>query len=350
MRRRNSLVEVVCQHHTDGASSKRIGRFLFYKQVAYCRVPKAGCTFWKRIFLYLNKDYQHYDTVSSPLDIPRHFVHKNTKLINLSNDKKQIQKFENIQETFMFTRDPYSRVWSAYLDKLFLPDFWLGLGLSVIKSERRNAKRHSLVCGDDVTFEEFVRHILTQPKRLIAKAHYAPVHTICDPCSINFTYIGKLETFKDDVYHILEDTGLNFILKMGLFNNTSSEIETLSEDYLELRKFGRKPQCKNVTLICERLWKVFQMNGYIGLEIPFPLHLLHTVRNESDIKQTFISHAISEHESGHALHELWKRQRRQSLVRAYKTLPTDLLRQFQAVYKKDFELFGYTKAPKDIFS
>ena len=340
---------MVCRHPSNRTHSKKVGRFLFYKQTAYCIVPKAGCTLWKRIFFYLKQDYSN--KVTSPLDIPRHFVHKNTTLLNVSNKRLQIRKLKNTQETFMFTRDPYSRVWSAYLDKLFLSDFWLGVGVSVIKSERKDATRHSLVCGDDVTFEEFIRYILSQPKQLFTKNHFAPVHAICDPCSVNFTYIGKLETFKDDVYHILKGTGLNFHLEGDLFNDTASdEIKTLSEDYLGMHKLGRKQMCKNVTLICERLWSVFQMNGYIGYEIPFPSDLLDTSMNINDLKQTFISHAISEHKNGRAVHEFWKTQRRQSLVRAYKELPLELLKQFQAAYEKDLELFGYSESPKDIFS
>ena len=40
---------------------------------------------------------------------------------------------------FMVTREPFSRLRSAYLDKLVLPDFWLLLGRNIIKNLRKNA-------------------------------------------------------------------------------------------------------------------------------------------------------------------------------------------------------------------
>ena len=85
------------------------------------------------------------------------------------------------------------------------------------------------------------------------------------------------------------------------------------------------------------------------LDLKYPFQL-RPVKSLNDIKRTFISHALSEYANGHALHKRWKKQRRQSLSRAYKALPKDLLQQFQSVYKKDFELFEYSKAPTDIFT
>ena len=357
MKRRKSHIKMICQHYTNKTYSSRIGVFFLSKpkHIAYCEVPKVACTFWKRIIRFLNKDLSH--EISSPLDIPRGFVHtgkrNDTTLIHLKNNNDPIPKLIISEKTVMFTRDPYSRIWSAYLDKIFLPDFWSAVGKRAIRAERRNATKHSLRCGNDVTFEEFLRHILPQEKRLRVDpvfAHFTPVHGVCNPCAINFTYIGKIETFKDDVSYILNDTGLNSLLEMNLFNNTAvSEIKSLSEDYLG-RVTNRNTECKNITVICERLWKVFQMNGYIGFEKPFFLDKLRHINRLSAIKQRFISLAVSEHEKGQTLHKLWKRQRRSSLVKAYKALPVNLLQEFQAVYEIDFELFGYSKAPADIFS
>ena len=357
MKRRKSHIQIICQHYTYRTYSRRKGVFFLAKpeHIAYCEVPKVACTFWKRIIRFLNKD--HLPKISSPLDIPRGFVHMgkriNTTLIHLENNTKRSPELLNTEKTVMFTRDPYSRIWSAYLDKLFLPDFWSSVGVPAIKAKRKNATKHSLQCGDDVTFEEFLRHILPQEKRLRIDpvfAHFTPVHGVCNPCAVNFTYIGKIETFKDDVRYILNDTGLNSLLKMNLFNNTAvSEIKSLSEDYLG-RVTNRNTECKNITVICERLWNVFQINGYIGFEKPFPSDKLRQIKSLRDIKQRFTLLALSEHEKGLTLHKLWKRQRRSSLVKAYKALPADLLQEFQAVYKIDFELFGYSKAPVDIFS
>ena len=356
MERRRSHVKMTCQYYT-GTHPKQREYFLLYmpKQIAYCEVPKVACTFWKRIIVFLNQDYS--PKISSPMEIPRSFAHfgrrKNTKELFLNGDAKQLSELKNIEKLIMFTRDPFSRIWSAYLDKIVLPDFWLQIGVPAVKTQRRNASTHSLQCGDDATFEELIRYVLPRAKLYQSDNHFAPIHSVCNPCLLNFTYIGKIETFKDDVKHILEDNGLNYLLDLNLLNETNTvekEIESLTEDNLGISKLDKEPQCKNFTLICERLWKVFQMNGYLGFEIPFPADTLRTVRSLKDIKRTFISHALSEYANGHAFHERWKRQRRQSLSKAYKALPKDLLQEFQSVYKNDFELFAYSKAPSDIFT
>ena len=276
MERRKSHVKMTCQHY-NGTYPNLRGYFLLYspKQLAYCEVPKVACTFWKRAILFLNQDYSK--NISSPMNIPRSFAHfgrrKNTKELHLPRDAKQVSKVKIGKKLIMFTRDPFSRIWSAYLDKIVLPDFWFQIGVPAVKTQRQNASTHSLQCGDDATFEEVLRYVLPRAKVFQSDRHFAPIHSVCNPCLINFTYFGKLETFKDDVKHILEDNGLTSLLDTNLLNETNTvekEIESLTKDYLEIRKLDKKPQCKNFTLICERLWKVFQMNGYIGFEISFP--------------------------------------------------------------------------------
>ena len=38
---------------------------------------------------------------------------------------------------FLVTRDPFARLWSAYVDKFLLPDFWGHFGLSVVRRFRK---------------------------------------------------------------------------------------------------------------------------------------------------------------------------------------------------------------------
>ena len=39
---------------------------------------------------------------------------------------------------FMVTRDPFARLWSAYVDKFILPDFWGHTGIYVVRRFRKN--------------------------------------------------------------------------------------------------------------------------------------------------------------------------------------------------------------------
>ena len=196
---RNAQAQQFCLKYPESINGHRKGNFYLYEQnhVAYCEVPKNGCTFWKRILRFLNKDFPPGSkNISKPSDIPRRFTHlggfKTTPTFKLGQrDEVKLQKMTN---SFIVARDPYSRLWSAYLDKIFLPDFW-NVGQYVVLAERREPKTLSLKCGYDVTFPEFIRFSV---RRHSVDSHFAPINTICNPCRTKFKFIGKQETFVSD--------------------------------------------------------------------------------------------------------------------------------------------------------
>ncbi|KAK7088000.1 hypothetical protein V1264_021980 [Littorina saxatilis] len=116
--------------------------------ISFCRVPKVGVTFWKRVFFYLfktgvNKKTSN-KTVTSPMDIDRLYVHQhspgkdNTANIDTAEGSSLLFKTKRI----MFARNPWSRLWSAYVDKFVLPDSWLDIGQTVVAMrEKLNAER-----------------------------------------------------------------------------------------------------------------------------------------------------------------------------------------------------------------
>lgn len=42
--------------------------------------------------------------------------------------------------------------------------------------------------------------------------HWSPIYTFCTPCSINFTLVAKVETFKRDSEYIIRQAGLEMLL------------------------------------------------------------------------------------------------------------------------------------------
>ena len=54
----------------------------------------------------------------------------------------------------MFTREPYGKLLSGYVDKLFAPNpyFWKAIGRLIIRKFRKDPSPESLTCGHDVTF------------------------------------------------------------------------------------------------------------------------------------------------------------------------------------------------------
>jgi hypothetical protein len=80
---------------------------------------KAGTTFWKRIFFFLYNQTGGGNTsknVTSPMDLERLYVHHHYGLGSDATASMTSQKGgELLMSTtrVMFTRDPWSRLWSA---------------------------------------------------------------------------------------------------------------------------------------------------------------------------------------------------------------------------------------------
>lgn len=119
--------------------------------------------------------------------------------------------------SFLFVRDPFERILSAYRNKLEgnKNTFYKALGTKIVHRYRKRQLGGPWPrCGP--TFEEFVRFLIAEHaagKRF--DEHWAPVYSFCTPCSVNFTIIGKTETFQRDSEFIIRQAGLESLL-LGL--------------------------------------------------------------------------------------------------------------------------------------
>ena len=63
----------------------------------------------------------------------------------------------------------------------------------------------SLETGDDVRFEEFVQYVLQEgrpgPEHL--DRHWRLQYNLCQPCHVNYDFIGHYETLRQDAEHVL---------------------------------------------------------------------------------------------------------------------------------------------------
>lgn len=292
-----------------------------------------------------------YD-VQYPTDIDRYTVHfipvkKIVKYsLNSPGDPDKIKPGVN----FMFSRDPYARLWSAYLDKFFLPDFWY-FGRNVVQEVRQPVSEKSKVCGHDVTFEEFLRYVYLHRDDIALNEHYATVTFNCNPCKHKYDIIGKAETFKSDTDLVLANVGLlGKIEEDPNLDRVGDEISMLTDYNFDvpdaLKKYSIPDYCLNNFDISHKLWKVFQYNGYIGENIPFPAHEM-TVLNSRDEYKSKLKELIMDQRklADKATLYSWKAQRTRTMQNAYNSLPDKVLKQFKEFYSIDFELFQYEKHP-----
>ena len=176
-----------------------------YKLV-FCPVPKVSCTVWKKLLVKLQG-----------VNIEKN-VHEEIKYKLKSLKQYSLKDRRNILKTytkFMFVRDPFERLLSAYKDV-----FW-GSYKRDDKGWQRYRRRvreylvqngHSAINprADNTTFKEFTTYVvLTKKNGEMLQVHWRQMYDLCHPCYIEFDYIGHYETFSEDAEFIFRKTRIH---------------------------------------------------------------------------------------------------------------------------------------------
>ncbi|XP_046368723.2 uncharacterized protein LOC124143708 isoform X1 [Haliotis rufescens] len=251
-----------------------------------------------------------------------------------------------------FVRNPYTRLFSGYVDKMYCinPSFWKSVGKSVLRVVRGNASRTGSVrCGHDISFAEFVNYFIYQhDNKQHIDSHFMPISEHCKFCETEYTYIGKIETFRDDMLSVSDAMGMldykttrEAILKYGFHGKRETiscwvslvydrrvEIETCGLSFIE----GLRA-----------LWKTCQIRGMISKEIPFPLQA-------NDTKITFerfneLAQKAYNASEPSILHE----GRNRALRQAYGSLTYHAKVKLRKIFERDFEMFDYDPMPDFVF-
>ncbi|KAL3875989.1 hypothetical protein ACJMK2_033881 [Sinanodonta woodiana] len=309
---------------------------------SYCIVQKAGCTLYIRILKYLNGESKYR---KSPLDITKFQTHYlNSKFFVHFNMKHQ-GDFDFVMNSFrsLTVRNPYTRLWSAYIDKFILPDFWSTKGKEIIRRIRHNATTEALRCGKDVTFSEFVQYIILTNGSLVSwnqDKHWLPASDLCDPCRFKPHLIGKQETFLPDLIITLQHLKLESMLTF-INSVNPTEFEIKDEIDYNFRIFPLHAKCTNKLELAKRIWTAFQFNGYLPLKAKFP----DNVESQRLSASSFYRLILDERKKINTTKEDIKRQRIGSLKNAYLNLSKDQIWSLKHLYHKDFEAFGYDENP-----
>ncbi|XP_034434178.1 carbohydrate sulfotransferase 8-like [Hippoglossus hippoglossus] len=186
---KSSISRTITRHHV---------KYLFvvdkYK-LLYCQVPKAGCSNWKRTLMVLAG--QAYNTQSIKHDTV-HYDHRLKKLDSF--DQKGIMHRLKTYTKVMFVREPLERMVSAYRDKFGNPNNYYHslFGKPIISKYRANASLEALRTGNGVTFKEFVQYLLDVHRPVGMDIHWEQANQLCNPCLIDYDFIGKFETMYEE--------------------------------------------------------------------------------------------------------------------------------------------------------
>lgn len=181
-------------------------------KVLFCYVPKVACTNWKRVFMVLTGKT---DNISHVINLPSYEIHAKNLFTSLQNySAAKAEYVINNYSKFIFVRNPFERLLSAYRNKLeqhydSSKYFQARFGKFIIKNFRKNPTNVSLEKGDDVTFAEFAKYLISSDVSSYNE-HWQTVTELCHPCYVNYDLIGKYETLTEDSDFVLNYFKLNF--------------------------------------------------------------------------------------------------------------------------------------------
>ena len=180
----------------------RIYVFPKYK-LLYCAVPKVSCTSWKRLFLVLHgrSSFLNPSDENSPHKVADR-VFQTLSDLSWSEAKTALDEYT----TFVFVRNPYARILSAYRDKFVLlnDDGPWGKWRAMLRQWYRTNRlplKDDPATKEDISFERFVTYFNKAPTK---NGHWEDMFKLCHPCHVRYNFIGHYETLKQDSDYILD--------------------------------------------------------------------------------------------------------------------------------------------------
>ena len=303
-------------------------------------VPKVGSTFMIQAF--------HILTESESTDVfkrARSHLHEGESIpfrddINIDALKEYTVLING--------RNPYSRLYSAYVDKVFVfNNFDVCMDVYARLYDENYLAHDDSLCRYDITFEQFLQYRF-DAGGMVAAGHYNPImslNKLSSLCSLPKIMIIKQESFSDDVDLALRAVKVKGRVYDVLYNHLhakrgKSTIIGIVETVYEKLSQKIDKTCLKWKDIAKKLWKSFQIQGYIRDSSDFPeegkyltaIQLISAIRKELKINPL--------------THEESIKQRNKALIKAYSDVDAKYIQKIREFYSLDFELFQYGEAIK----
>ena len=310
------------------------------KRLIYCPVAKIGSTFWRRLFYMLHKNTSY----QNPYDVPILTAISASRLFSKRVGSRKITDvLFNNSFPFLIVRNPYSRLLSAYVDKLLGPNpiYWKKFGVKAIRAYRRS-NNSKVIDGHDVTFEEFIRHVVDSERTgKNLDAHFKSIMKSCRPCRYKFNYIGKMEAFKEHAVFIMDKAGINTSVESIKNKLYELSVDDAILDSIQSPFSWKKDIIKFISWdkALRRIWLKLQMRGIITMDKNLNLSPENVNMSVSD----FIELARNAHKESDPMD--LKKTKDIAIHEAFGTVAVDVIKAFRRVFHFDFRLFGYNDLP-----
>ncbi|XP_067952118.1 carbohydrate sulfotransferase 9-like isoform X2 [Watersipora subatra] len=145
----------------------------------YCATPKSGSTTWKS---YIMEDLKINWTGLDTHDAATSYIGSLEVYNEINLTTVEFLETYRPENRFLFVRNPWARLASAYDDKI-KDKKWKLKNLCIGWEIYQNVKK--------VTFEQFIDCILERPERLLYQPHTHPVSSLCAVCHMDYNVIFR---------------------------------------------------------------------------------------------------------------------------------------------------------------
>jgi len=211
-RNRNSTIIKICGPKRSMDNLTRRQSITLFKhmivddtlQLIYCYIPKVGCSNWRRVMHVLAGKYKRVEDVDVKELNAKYF---DFKFLSDYNPEEIDYRLKNYFK-FMFVRHPLNRLFSAWDNKFHnnIPKMHKLFGVLIVEKYRKNPPAHPQ--GNDVTLVEYFKYLVNTSNTELNE-HWVPSFELCQPCYVDYNYIGKFEDMGNEATILLKLLGLS---------------------------------------------------------------------------------------------------------------------------------------------
>ncbi|XP_026674533.1 carbohydrate sulfotransferase 9-like isoform X2 [Ceratina calcarata] len=222
--------------------------------VSWCPIYKAASSTWMKHFATLGGAL----TESTMESIRRNVLQINTVVRRAFPRDRDIKKTYRLNETkkFLIVRHPFERLVSAYRDKLEHAEgrdyYYKRFGRHIAHRYHRYRKPNETRI--EPTFAEFLRFIAEEK---YFDEHWAPFVDTCEPCTIEYDYILKFDTFDRDQKFLIQELGLDLYLPENELRNINPRGVTTPALVERYMRDVPRPLLDKINKVYENDFKLF---------------------------------------------------------------------------------------------
>jgi len=261
-RQRQQQCKKYCERYASNNTKLDIGRkdlrYIIVNdkyKVLYCFIPKVACSQWNRVFLALDNRTNVKNT-----HLPGYY--KFLSLYSEEGIKLRLRAYFK----FLFVRDPFERMLSAFENKFVAKRWKAGLVRHYSKEIVDNFKRVHPNSDDNVTFTKFIYYVASVGFN--KESHWKTYYKLCHPCDIHYDFIGRFDHMPEEAAYLLRQTGMDQVATFPEFltHNTTNKM---------FGNYAQIPKAK-IFELAEAFRQDLEMFGY-----GFPGSLSDVMRDEN---------------------------------------------------------------------